>query len=272
MPLTQEQLDTFPESVRDWDEIKNSDSIEVVWDRFANMRSKLGTALFAPGEDAGNDTLLAFDTKAVELSQSRLMTRPDLEDEEQRNALFTQLGRPDDPKDYEFAEVEGSDYPDERKKFISDIAHKAGLTKAQLKALDKELRTAEVGRKEATRDISLGKLKDLKGDWGLSFDDRVHVAKKVAKKFFPDMPEGTKLTASELRSFHEIGKSLGGASEFRDQDHENSHDTDPQEARAQINEIRANQEHPYFDHNKPGHKEARTRMRKLYKIANNIAA
>lgn len=268
MPLTEEQLATFPESVRGWDEIKNSDSVEIVWDRFANMRSKMGTALFAPGDDAGNDSLLAFDNKAVELSQKRLMTRPDLEDEEQRNALYTQLGRPDTPEGYEFSEIEGSDYSDERKKFIAEIAHKAGLTKTQLKALDAELRTNEVSQAGAAIRARDEAMKDLKTEWGLTFDDRVHIAKKVAEKF---LPEAGELSATELRAFHKIGKSLGGTTEFRDQEHENQHDTDPMEARAKINEIRANPEHPYFDHNKPGHNEARLNMRKLYKIANNIA-
>lgn len=269
MALSEEQLQQFPESVRDWDEIKNSDSVEKVWDRFANMRSKLGTALFAPSEEAGKDTLLAFDTKAVELSQKRLMTRPDLEDEEQREALYTQLGRPDSPEGYELAEVEGSTIDDDRKKFITDLAHKAGLTKAQLKKLDAEIRTNEVATMGAQLRAHDEAMATLKTEWGLSFNDRVHIAKKVAEKFLPDAKQ---LSATELRAFHKIGKSLGGTAEFRDQNHENQQDTDPQEARAQINEIRANKEHPYFDHSKPGHDEARLKMRKLYKIANNIAA
>lgn len=270
MPLTAEQLEVFPESVRDWDEIKNSDSVEIVWDRFANMRSKMGTALFAPGEDAGNETLSAFDSKAVELSQKRLMTRPDLDDEEQRNALFTQLGRPDDPSGYELAEVEGSDLPDDRKEFITKLAHKVGLTKTQLKALDKEMRESEVSQTGAQLRARDEKMKELKTDWGLSFDDRVHMAKKVAAKFFPDVP-AEQFTAAELMSFHKIGKSLGSTAEFREQEHENAHDTDPQEARAQINEIRSNPEHPYFDRLKPGFAEARAKMSRLYKVANNIA-
>ncbi len=269
MPLSAEQLQQFPESVRDWDEIKNSDSVEVVWDRFANMRSKLGTALFAPGEDAGTEQITAFDTKAVELSQKRLMTRPDLEDEESRNALYTQLGRPDDASGYEFAEVEGSEYSDDRKQFIAEIAHKAGLTKTQLKALDKELRTAEVSSAGAVLRAHDEAISDLKSEWGLTFDDRVHMAKKVAQIY---LPEVTNLSASELKAFHKIGKSLGNTPEFRAQEHENAHENDPQEARAKINEIRGNPDHPYFDSQKPGHEEARNKMRSLYKLANNIPA
>jgi len=269
MPLTQEQLEQFPESIREWDEVKNSDSIEVVWDRFANMRSKLGTAIFAPGEDAGKDSLLGFDTKAVELSNGRLMTRPDLEDPEQRDALFNQLGRPDDPSGYEFEEIENAPLDGERKEFITGLAHKVGLTKTQLKELDKEIRTADAQKAFEQQEKIKSNLSELRQEWGLAFEDRSHLAKKVAKAYFPHIPEGTKFTAGELKSFYAIGKGLeGGGAEFRSQEHQIMDGNSPAEARDKINEIRNNPEHPYFDSNKPGHAEARAKMRELYKQAN----
>ena len=123
--MNEEQLAALPESVRDWDEAKNSETPEMFWDRLSNLRSKFGTGLFKPGEDAGTEDWGKFSNKAIELSGDRLMPRPDLEDAEQRDALYKTLGRPDDASGYEFAEVEGGDLSAERKTFVSDLAFKA---------------------------------------------------------------------------------------------------------------------------------------------------
>jgi len=270
MPLSQEQLETFPESVRDWDEVKNSDSPEVVWDRLGNMRKKIGTGLYAPSEDAGDEDRAKFITRAVELSDGRLMPRPDLENEEERKALYKALGTPDDATGYEFAEVEGSELDDERKSFIAKIALETGLTKAQLKKLDQELRTREASSLESLKNDQTSKLGELRQEWGLSFEDRVHQAKKVAEMFFPQLSKETNFSAAELKSFHSIAKQLGGQKEFGSQGDQANIDNTPADARAKIAEIRNNPEHPYFDHNKPGHNGARAKMRDLYKIANNI--
>lgn len=270
--MKEEELNTFPESVRDWDEIKNSESSEVAWDRLANIRSKMGTALFKPGEDAGEEGKKKFIDQVVEISGGELMPRPDMEDEEHRKATYKALGCPDDPSEYEFAEIEGSEYPKERKEFLSSLAHELGLSKSQLKTLDQKIRTQELDGVIEAKKAHDTALSDLKQDWGLTFDDRVHQAKKIAETFFPGLPEDTVFTASELKSFHAIAKQLGtNTREFNDQQGGSGQDLNsPNEARDKINEIRANPDHPYFDQTKPGHTAARARMRELYKEANSI--
>lgn len=268
MPLTEEQLAQFPETVREWDEVKNSDSVDVVWDRLSNMRKKIGTGLYAPGEDAGDDDKARFLTKAIEISDGMLMPRPDLDDEEARNNLFASLGRPEDPNGYEFAEIEGSSYDDERKQFIAQAAHEVGLTKKQLKQLDEKLRTAEVEQVTKMKSEVNGKLLELKQEWGLAFEERNQLARKVVDSFFPNAPEN--LTAGELQAFYKIGKQLMGTGhEIISQGAAPEQDT-PSEARAKIAEIRNNPDHPYFHHDKPGHEEARMKMRSLYKQAHGI--
>lgn len=272
MPLTEEQLEQFPESTRDWDEVKNSDSPEQVWDRISHMRSKFGTGLFKPGEDAGEEQKSKFLERVVELTDGQVVIRPDLAedaDEEVVNLFYRSLGRPDNPDDYEFEEIEGSEYPSERQAFIRRIAHEAGLTKNQLKILDKKMRTAELEAETEKQEVLRQQLVDLKAEWGLSFDERVRLANKVAKTFFPGIPEDQKLTAGEIKAFYNIGKQLGENSpEGRDHLNDDQGNMSPDEASAKIAEIRGNPEHPYFDSSKPGHQAARRKMRDLYKIKN----
>jgi len=184
--LNEVDLEKFPESIRDWDEIKNSDTPEIFWDRIKNLRSKFGTGLFKPGEEAGSEDWGKFTNKAIELSGERLMPKPDLEDEEQRKALFKTLGKPDEESGYEFAEIEGApSLSDERKAFLTKMAFDANLTKAQLKSLDTSVRGADFAALQDAQVKFNDGLKNLKLEWGLATDDRVNTAIKIAKTFFP---------------------------------------------------------------------------------------
>lgn len=271
MPLTEEQLAQFPEKVREWDEVKNSDNPEVVWDRLGNMRSKFGQALFKPGEDAGEEGTKKFLEKAVELSDGNLIPRPDLEDEDQRNALYKALGRPEDATGYEFEEIEGYDLNDDRKAFLGKVAHETGLTKAQLKKFDKELRSAEAAVLTEQLESHNKDLKDLRGEWGLAYDEKEHAAKKIAKIFFPHIPEDNKFSAAELKAFSSLAKQLGqNSKEFQDHDNNNPDLLTPADASTQIAEIRANPKSPYYDQTSPGHAAAKAKMRRLYRIKNGL--
>ena len=272
MPLSEEQLGQFPESVRDWDEVKNSDTPENVWDRLGNMRKKFGTALFAPTEEGGSEGKKKFLDKAIELSDGGLIPRPDMEDEEQRDALFTALGRPKEAAGYEFAEIEGSEIGDDRKKFLGDVAHELGLSKSQLKGLDQKLRSAELQGTNESQEAFTAGLKELRQEWGLVHDDRVNQAKKIAEIFFPHLDKDTPFSAAELKAFHSIAKQLGTKNkEIVDHENNDPNLISPNEAEDQINEIRANAKHPYFDRLAPGHKQAKAKMSRLYKIKNGLA-
>jgi hypothetical protein len=269
--MNEEQLAVLPESVRDWDEAKNSETPEVFWDRLSNLRSKFGTGLFKPGEDAGAEDWGKFSNKAIELSGDRLMPRPDLEDEEQRSALLKTLGRPDDAAGYEFAEVEGGDLSAERKTFISDLAFKAGLTKSQLKVMDETMRTSDVEARKAGVAAHNDAIKELNQDWGLASPDRMNVAKKVAKIFFPHLGDDPSLSAAEYKSFYSISKQLGQSSqEFKDQGDQGNLSMSPSEASEKIGEIRNNKQHAYYDPQAPGHAAAKQRMHELYRVKNNL--
>ncbi len=265
--MNEEGLKQFPEATHEWDEIKNSDTPEIFWDRMTNMRSKFGTGVFKPGDDAGAEDWGKFTNKVIELSGERLMPRPDLEDAEQQAALFKTLGRPDDLKDYEFAEIEGHTLPDERKEFIAKIAHEIGLTKKQLKILDQKVRESDIQNHDSSLETFNNQLKDLKQEWGLTYDERVHAAKKIAKTFFPQLAEDTNFSSAELKSFYSLAKQFGSnGQEFQSQGDQGNNLMSPDEAATKISEIRNNKDHPYNNPQAQGHQLAKDKMRKLYLI------
>ena len=68
---------------------------------------------------------------------------------------------------------------DDYRTFIKDIAHKAGLTKKQLKFMDEEITKNNVGQGTAQQEVFNSDLSKLKQEWGLAYEDRVHQAEKV---------------------------------------------------------------------------------------------
>jgi len=271
--MNEEGLKILPESIHEWDEVKNADNQEKFWDRISNMRKKFGTGVYQPGEDAGSDDWGKFTNKVIELSNGRLMPKPDLEDKEQKNALLKILGKPEDASGYEFAKIEGApDLPDARKEFLAKTALELGLTKSQLKALDKTIRTADIEYKSEAQNAFNKEIKDLNLEWGLAYDDRLNSAIKIAKAFFPQIGDNVNLSASEIKSFHALSVQLGqgGQTEFTQQgDYVNSGIT-PDEASDKISEIRNNKSHPYHNVRDPGHNSAKRKMRELYLAKNNL--
>lgn len=270
--MTPEEAEALPESVRDWNEVKEAKDITAFWNQMTNMRSKIGTGLYQPGEDAGNEDWGEFSNKAVELSNGRLMPKPDLEDLEQKKALYKVLGVPDDVKDYEFGEVEGSTLDDGRKDFIKGIAKEANLTKAQLKVLDTKYREEDVKLYVEQKEQFDNDLRVLNQEWGLTTEDRINSARKVQKAFFSHVPEDIPLSANEIKSFYSLYKQLGEkTAEFQDQEHQQQGGMSPDEAAGKISEIRNNPTHPYHNRHDSGHEAAKKKMRSLYLAKNSMS-
>lgn len=265
--MKDEDIKVLPESVHDWDEVKTSETPEIFWDRIKNLRSKMGNSLHQPGEGAGDEALSKFDLKAVELSRGRLIVKPDLDKEDQVEGLYRSLGKPEKASGYEFEEIEGSLNSDDRKKFMSDMAHASNLTKAQLRSIDKALRTAEVTSLEGGKSEFDDAMNDLKQDWGFTYNDRLGQAKKVVSAFFPQLSAEANLSAAEIKAFYSIAKQLGGGgSEFANQGDKDNTNITPAEAEEKIGEIRNNKDHPYNNPLSSGYQAARKKVRHLYQI------
>lgn len=269
--MTPEEAKGLPESIQDWNEVKEATSLDSFWDGMKNMRTKMGTGLYQPGKDAGSEDWGKFSSKAVDLSDGRLMPKPDLTDESQRNALYKTLGVPDDVKDYEFAEIEGTTIGDDRKEFIREIAKENNLTKAQLTGLDKRMREKDLEIANGNKVTFDQDLKTLRSEWGLASDDRFNSAKKVQKIFFPHIPEDTDLSAAEIQSFYTLFKQLNtDSTEFQEQNHNDSGGLTKDDAILKLATIRNNKDHPYNNPLDPGYAAAKKEVRNLYLAKNGL--
>lgn len=195
----------LPESVREWDEFKSSDTPEAAFERIEHMRTKFGTGLFAPGEDATADDWNAFYGKLSERTNGKVMPRPDADDADAMSALYTSLGRPEDASGYEFGE--GTD--EATAAAIGKLAHENNLSVAQMKAMDEGMKTLVAEQAAAAEEARTEGLNTLKGEWGAAYDERSKIAEKVRATFMKFIP-ADQMNATTMAALYEVGKSMGG--------------------------------------------------------------
>ena len=197
--------DSLPESVRTWDEFKDVDNADAGFERLAHMRTKFGTGLFAPGDDASEKDWEDFYGKLSERTAGKVMPRPDAEDAEGTAALYKQLGRPEEASGYEFAEGTNP----ETAAAFGALAHKNNLTVAQMKGLDEGMVVMLAERNEANTIERTAGLDTLKGEWGAAWTERTALAEKVRATFLDFIPAGG-MNAATMAALHKLGAALGG--------------------------------------------------------------
>ena len=269
---TPEWLNSIPENIRDWDEVKNSDTPEKFWGQMENMRSFLGQSIRIPGEDAGAQQQQEFYDKLINKVPD-LMIRPKDDDPDAMQTLYRQLGQPEKADDYRLPEIdvpEGIPVDEDALKAFAPIAHKHGLSQKQFEGVLKDYNEGQLqGVLQQRSDYQKG-MQELRSEWGLTFDDNMQKADRVRQAFLGDdvtsiegMPPGI------IRGLAKIADQFGG---------EGSNDlissagkagvVAPAEAKAQVNEIMGNREHAYWNASDPGHADAVKKVIALMKQAN----
>lgn len=107
--------------------------------------------------------------------------------DEEREAFFQSLGRPEKPDAYSWKPAEGIELDQEVYAQKSEALHKAGLTDAQHAAV-MDLYASEVQRinesfQTEQADIARSTEAALREEWGKDYDVRVKTAAKIAEKF-----------------------------------------------------------------------------------------
>jgi len=222
--------------------------------------------------------------------------------EEDLNAFYTSLGRPADPKGYELAMPE--DFPEEVPvdegllEAFQETAHKIGLQPAQARQLfdwyneqtktayDKSQTTLSNARAEAeifdwyneqtktAYDKSQTTLSNaraeaetfLRDKWGDKYNDNRERALKAVRTFVneEDVKRFDETGMGNLPWLVEAFSRIGEA--ISEDKLAVSHISDNAvTARAEIDRIMGDLNHPYHDKNKPGHVEAVNKVQDLYK-------
>lgn len=270
--------EALPESVRGWDEVKNSDGADKFWDQMTNMRSRMGSSIRVPGEDAGAEDVTAFHDK-LKSKVPGLMNTPDFESEDTMQELYTRMGRPTESKEYivpEFKDSLGKDIPGldlTMAETFKEVAHKAGLSQKKYAEIVSAITNTNIANYE---NLVAGQQADqdkLSSEWGAAHSRNTEIVKNfVAKSDAPESVskamENGMMDRNTMVWLHSLAtKTLGTGADFQGDD-SNKGVMTPDEASLKISEIRNNKDHPYHKKSDPGHAVAMKLMRSLYLAKN----
>ena len=278
-------------NTEDWkaslpDDLKGEKSLENIKDvpslakSLVNAQKMLGSRIPIPSKEASAEVLKEFYGKVTSMpGVLRLPSEGDTDSEAAMAAVYEKLGRPKDSASYKIDIPEGVEINKDYLNNFTSLAHKVGLTQAQVKALAdselsmvKEQNLAASKQQETNRDF-------LKKEWGNAYDSNSKVTAAMLNRLAAKYPDHVQnviangfsnnpliyIVAAELGKAYQEQGSLGLGNGI-------SGAMTPDQAREIIADIRSNKAHPYHDRRSPGHEEALKKVSQLYKDANPTAA
>jgi hypothetical protein len=261
-------VDSLPEPIREWDEVKNSDSPDKFWDQMSNMRSHLGTSIRIPSENASPEDVQAFHEKLTSKVPG-LMPTPDVNDKTSLDALYNLTGRPKTAEEYK---VPGETPVTEQMKAFMSAAHELGLSQAQFEGVVGQASAANASVSEAALEAHKVDTDSLKTEWGETHVERMSAAKSIAEKtgapkeLLEAFEKGT-LDSRTAKWLYNLSQAITPEGTNLTTDKSESPKMTPEEAQMQISEVLNNPKHPYWNSTDPGHQAALKAYDKLYEYA-----
>ncbi len=225
-----------------------------------------------PSEDAGEEDVQKFNDKMVERGYYKMPTDPDA----QRDVLKL-MGTPAEPSGYELPEIEGIELDAETEGEFKKVAHEAGLTVDQAKAVHTWLGSNLAADAQDTAKRAEEGMAELKGEWGQAFEHKLEanrntvamLEKKVPglSNYFDQMAENG-YDANMVRLMDAVTEVFGETGTAK---YEPRTTLTREEARARISEVQNNPKHPANPANSDqrGYEQARADFMELYKIAHS---
>lgn len=253
MPDEPNWRDNLPDDLKDHASLKDVKDVGGLAKQFVDTLSAQGQMIRVPGPDAGDDALKAFHSKLAEKVPGLIPT-PNPDDEEQMNALYKRLGRPDEPVGYEHPEgVDPTQYAE-----FAQLAHSLGLTKAQYNKMVAAVHEFGTKQQEAQAEAFVAAQRALKQEWGIVYEDNLQLVDAVMKgtgapKHMLELAADGKLDPEATKWLYNIAKQLGTEG-INFQKDESTTRLAPAEALARANEIMNDTKGPYWDSAHPDHK------------------
>jgi len=193
---------SLPEQLRDAPWIGKADSLEAAVGQLKDAAQYMGNAIRIPSEDAGESDVAAFQQKLLDKVPG-LMPVPKADDvDATRNALRA-LGMPEKPEQYDLSGIEHAPEGEELGR-LRKLAHDSGMTTAQFRKWISEQASANYTANEQMEHAREEALKELRGEWGFAYDDKVQNAYKAAEAtgapdYILDMLKQGNMDAKALR-------------------------------------------------------------------------
>jgi hypothetical protein len=258
----------LPEDIQALGMARDSTSPEQFWKRVSDNNSFAGQSIRIPSSEASADDMSAFYSK-LQAKVPDLLRAPSLDDQDSVTAVMQTLGMPSEAKDYEDVTGEAIEFAEGQQEAIKNLALKAGLTRAQYKALAESIggeahtATGEAARLQKESDAR------LQAEWGLAAESKYQQAVSFAKA--GGAPEGlmSKLDsrtadADTVLWLSGMANKIGESPDATSQANQNPTQITPYEAEQQMLEIRNNKDHPYYK----GDPRSQEKMHQLMKAAN----
>lgn len=140
----------------------------------------------APAEGEGEESVEQQEGKASPEDDPSLIKIPEKDDDEAWDKIFSKLGRPEKPDEYNFDDIEhaellNSEENAETAKAFREIAHKRGLSQRQAAGvMDDVMKITAEQQKQHTEALQKG-VEELKKEYGEHFEERTALANKTLK-------------------------------------------------------------------------------------------
>ncbi len=258
--------DNLPTELKGHKGLADVKDVNSLAQQFIDGQSMIGNSIRIPGPEAGDDAWRAFHTKLTD-KVPNLIPTPNKDNEEQMNALYRSMGRPDDALGYEHPEgVDATQMGD-----FAQLAHGLGLSKTQYSKMVGALQELTVVKQEAASEEFNAGIRALKQDWGIVYEDNLQLVNSVMKgtgapKEMLELAADGKLGADAIKWLHNIGKQLGTEGINFEKD-EFSSRVSPAEAKERVKEIMDDRKGPYWDGAHPQHREYVQRVVDLNRAA-----
>ena len=261
--LSSDWKESLPEDIRSEASLQNINSIADLAKSYVNSQKMIGSSIRIPSEDASEEALNEFYGK---LEGVKGVARLD------SNDIHSKLGWPEDKQDYSQGLPEDLEVNQDVLNKYASVAHEAKLTKEQFNSLMRlsaeEARTASEYNEKSFLE-GQDKLKEV---WGQDFDNRIQGAQEAAKMYSEKYPEAMEQLLNSdmsknpavLSLFSELYSVMKETGVVDAKSSGPNYGMTPDEAKAQIADIRSNKAHPFNNSRDPAHKEAVKKMNKLY--------
>lgn len=222
-------------------------------------------------KDVGGLAKSYVETKKMVGDGIRLPDEKDPDAQAKTDEIYTKLGRPDKPDGYTAQMPNDGDisWDEDSVGQFKDVAHAAGLNNKQAQdVMNWYGGLVQAGMKEQNEALQSA-VEELKSDWGSSYDRNMAITLQAINKIggpeleaelgangLGNSPHLTKLIYSFAKNLAEDGIIPGEVAGV----------TGVEEAKAKIEAIKANPDHPYFHADAPGYKEATDEMYRLMQI------
>lgn len=264
MPGENPFLNSLPENIRNDPSLADFKDVSSLATSYVQTKALVGSSLRIPGADAPPEHRKEFVQKLMEKVPEVVYVPEDpVKRAEVEDALFNKLGRPKDPEGYKLPSGLDPSVPVDEAQARA-AASKLGLTQAMFEKLVKDIIVPDqfTSLKQQREETEA-----LKKEWGLAFDEKALMARTAAVKF--GLPEAVamKLSPDQLRVWERVGSAVAATPEAKRQMGGKPGTMTPDEAKAQMDEIRANPDYFHANANPGRHAMLVKRMEDLAKYA-----